>query len=74
MSKRTKPKPPTKNGRVLTAKHLRERDYQTVHNAPHGRRADVLHGLLAGLTRFAKTQGKDWVDVIARGQFKIVRH
>jgi len=64
---------PSKNGRVLTVKQLPEKDYQTVHKAPHGCRQDILKNLLSALTTFALNEGIGWhADIIAK-RVKIVR-
>ena len=49
-----------KNGRVLTVKHLAEKDYQTIHQLPHGFRQKVLKALLACATQRSKRYGPGW--------------
>lgn len=64
---------PSKNGRVLTVKQLPERDYQTVHKAPHGCRQDLLKGMLSALSDFALKEGEGFhADIIAK-RVKLVR-
>lgn len=45
-AKRKVAAPRSKNGRVLTVKHLPERTYQAYHNLPHGTRAKMLAAVL----------------------------
>lgn len=64
---------PGKNGRVLTAKHLPESVYRTFHEAPHGTRQELLHGVLGTAVAFAATWEKNWVELIREGKVKLVR-
>lgn len=74
MPKRRTPKPKInlgKNGRVLTAKHVPERDYQTIHGVLYGSRQAVLHGLLKACTEFAKGYGSGWEEALTEGRVSL---
>jgi len=61
----------SKNGRVLTAKQLPERTYQTIHRLPHGCRQDVLKALLGAAAAFAAERGPGWQLGLLEGRVKL---
>ena len=59
-----------KNGLVLTAKNLRLRAYESIHNIPHGYRQDTLHALLEAAASLAASN-PEWYKAAITGKLKV---